>query len=610
MTCRLILVLGDQLTPDITSLRGADKARDAILMCEVWDEATYVRHHKKKIAFIFSCMRHFAGALQASGWTVDYRSLEQTGESSSFTSEVERALVRHKPDRLVVTAPGEWRLLRVMRGWQERFGIPVDIVDDDRFICATPEFASWAAGRKQLRMEYFYRDMRRKTGLLMDGGEPAGDQWNFDHDNRKPAKADLFMPQPLRFEPDDITRDVLRLVEQRFADHFGDLEPFWFGVTQHHAEQALAHFIETTLPRFGDFQDAMLDGEAFLYHSVLSIYLNVGLLDPLDVCRRVDAAYRNGHVPLNAAEGYIRQIIGWREYVRGIYWLKMPQYGEQNYFGHQRPVPAFYWTGDTDMACLRATIGQTKREAYAHHIQRLMLTGNFALLAGVSPQALHEWYLLVYADAFEWVELPNTLGMSQFGDGGLLASKPYVSSGAYINRMSNHCKGCRYDVAEPYGPDACPFNPLYWAFLDRHREKLARNPRMAQMYRTWDKLTDERRAQTLASADAFLAKLDSAERLTKSTAAAGDSTIIADTILRLCATRGLDKTICPSDVARALSVDENAWRTLMPDVRRVAGELAAAGQIAVTQRGTAVDPVTARGAIRLAQIASTKTRSR
>jgi deoxyribodipyrimidine photolyase-related protein len=508
MTRRLILILGDQLTPAISSLGGADKARDVVLMCEVADEATYVRHHKKKIAFIFSAMRHFAEALRASGWRVDYRTLDETGRRGSFTSEVARAAEQHRPQRVVVTAPGEWRVREAMRAWPERLGIPVDFLPDDRFICSEAEFAAWAEGRKQLRMEYFYREMRRKTGLLMDGGKPTGGQWNFDRDNRKSATPDLFMPRPLTFEPDPITRDVLKLVARRFGDHFGDLEPFWFGVTRTDAERALDHFVATTLPRFGDFQDAMLDDEAFLYHSVLSIYINVGLLDPLEVCRHVEAAYRAGRAPLNAAEGYIRQIIGWREYVRGIYWLKMPDYAQQNHLGHERPVPHFYWTGATDMACLRAAIGQTRREAYAHHIQRLMLTGNFALLAGVSPQALHEWYLIVYADAFEWVELPNTLGMSQFGDGGLLASKPYVASGAYINRMSNHCRNCRYEVTEPHGPGACPFNALYWAFLDRHRGRLAGNPRMAQMYRTWEKFSDERRRATLASATTFLASLD------------------------------------------------------------------------------------------------------
>ncbi len=508
MTRQLILILGDQLSHAISSLRGADKTRDVILMCEVWDEATYVPHHKKKIAFIFSCMRHFAQELREDGWRIDYQTLEQTGAAGSFTSEVEKAITRHEPQSVVVTSPSEWRVLNMMQGWQALLRIPVEIIDDNRFICSPAEFAQWADGKKQLRMEYFYREMRRKTNLLMDNDEPMGGQWNFDKENRKPAKGDLFMSRPLRFKPDTITSEVLEVVRRHFNHHFGDLEPFWFGVTRGHAQDALTHFVNTTLPKFGDFQDAMLQGEDFLYHSVLSIYINVGLLHPLEVCQAVEVAYHDGKVPLNAAEGYIRQIIGWREYVRGIYWLKMPEYVTQNYFAHTRAVPDFYWTGKTDMACLSAAIGQTKREAYAHHIQRLMLTGNFALLAGVSPQALHEWYLLVYADAFEWVELPNTLGMSQFGDGGLLASKPYVASGAYINRMSNYCKGCRYDVSQPYGDGGCPFNPLYWAFLNTHRDKLSRNPRMAQMYRTWDKLSDERKRKTLDSAKVFLEQLD------------------------------------------------------------------------------------------------------
>jgi hypothetical protein len=295
--------------------------------------------------------------------------------------------------------------------------------------------------------------------------------------------------------------------------------------------------------------------------------------------------------------------------VRGIYWLKMPAYVEMNYFGHTRPVPEFYWTGETEMACLRSAIGQTKREAYAHHIQRLMLTGNFALLAGVLPQALHEWYLLVYADAFEWVELPNTLGMSQFGDGGLLASKPYVASGAYINRMSNHCKGCRYDVGKPHGADACPFNALYWTFLARHRGKLGSNPRMAQMYRTWDKLSDERQRLTIASAEAFLCELDRSATSGTRRVSPIDDAAISEKILGMCSARGAGKSICPSEIARAFDADVVAWRTLMPDVRRVAGDLASRGLIAVTQRGRSVDAVSSRGAIRLALPAGPKTRS-
>jgi deoxyribodipyrimidine photolyase-related protein len=505
----LVFILGDQLTPTVSSLAAADRRRDVILMVEVQEEATYVRHHKKKIAFLFSAMRHFADELHAAGWTVDYRTLEQTGANGSFTRELKAAVKRHEPARIVVTSPGEWRVLDAMRGWSKAVGLPVDILADNRFVCAGAEFARWADGRKQLRMEYFYREMRRKTGLLMDGDQPVGGQWNFDHDNRKPAKADLFIPPVFRVEPDAVTRDVLALVNKRFGDHFGDLEPFWFAVTRIDAQRALDHFVRNALPRFGDYQDAMLTGEPFLYHSLLSAYINAGLLDPLEVCRKVEAAWKAGKVPLNAAEGYIRQIIGWREYVRGIYWLKMPGYVSENFFGHTRPVPEFYWSADTRMACVRAAIGQTKAEAYAHHIQRLMVTGNFALLAGIAPQALHEWYLMVYADAYEWVELPNTLGMSQFGDGGLLASKPYVASGAYINRMSDYCKGCAYDVKQTMGPTSCPMNALYWSFLHRHRDKLAGNPRMAQMYRTWEKMAADKRQALLATAEATLAKLDS-----------------------------------------------------------------------------------------------------
>jgi deoxyribodipyrimidine photolyase-related protein len=507
MQKNLILVLGDQLSPKITSLADADPARDVVLMAEVNAEATYVRHHKKKIALVFAAMRHFADRLTHDGFSVDYRDITQTGPNGCFTSEVRRAVERHGVSRIVVTEPGEWRVLHEMQTWSEQFGIPVEILGDRRFICSNAQFGAWARDRKQLRMEYFYRDMRRQTGLLMDGDEPIGGRWNFDHDNRKPAKSDLFMPTPLRVAPDAITQAALQDVARLFGRHFGDLEPFWFAVTHTDAEAALDHFISHALPRFGDFQDAMLEGERFLYHSVLSIYINIGLLDPLDVCRRVENAYRAGSVPLNAAEGYIRQIIGWREYVRGIYWLKMPGYLEQNFFGHTHAVPDFYWTGDTDMACLRSAIQQTKEEAYAHHIQRLMVTGNFALLAGVSPQALHVWYLTVYADAFEWVELPNTLGMSQFADGGLLASKPYVASGAYIDRMSNHCKSCRYDVKLRTGPNACPFNALYWDFVDRHRSKLSRNPRMGPMYRVYDGFPDAEQAAIRSSAATTISKL-------------------------------------------------------------------------------------------------------
>ncbi len=505
----LVVVLGDHLTPGLSSLAASDPGRDMVLMCEVAAEATYVRHHKKKIILLFSAMRHFADELRARGWLVAYTRLDDIDNAGSLAGEVARAIAAHRPERIVVTEAGEWRVLADIRSWSAQFGLPVDVHPDTRFISSIDDFAAWAEGRKQLRMEYFYRDMRRKTGLLMDGDAPVGGKWNFDHDNRKAAKADLFLPQPAHFQQDAMTRQVVALVEDRFPDHFGDANPFWFAVTRADAEAAFDHFVEAGLAGFGNYQDAMLTGQRFLYHSVLSIYLNCGLLDPLDLCRKIDAAFRAGRVPLNAAEGYIRQVIGWREYVRGIYWMKMPDYAASNTFGHSRPLPDFYWTGETKMLCVREAVTQTREEAYAHHIQRLMVTGNFALLAGVSPQALHEWYLAVYADAYEWVELPNTIGMSQFADGGLLASKPYAASGAYINRMSDYCGGCAYDVKARTGPNACPFNALYWDFISRTAATIKSNPRMAQMVRTYERFADTEKANIAESAANVLASLKS-----------------------------------------------------------------------------------------------------
>jgi deoxyribodipyrimidine photolyase-related protein len=504
----LRIVLGDQLTPALSALRDGDPTRDVVLIMEVAEEATHVRHHKKKIAFVLAAMRAFAQELRHIGWRVDYVPLDDPNNEGTFTRELARAVARHKPARIVSTQGSEHRVAVMQESWATLFDTSVEIRPDVRFLCAPSEFAAWAAGRKQLRMEYFYREMRRKTKLLMDGEKPVGGQWNFDHDNRKPAKPDLFMGGPLRFAPNAATQSVLALVAQRFADHFGDIDPFWLPVTRKDAEGAAMHFIAQSLPRFGDFQDAMLRGERFLFHSVLSPLINVGLIDPLWLCRRAEDEYWAGRAPLNAVEGFIRQIIGWREYVRGIYWLKGPDYVRSNALNASRRLPQLYWSGETDMVCMAEAIGQTKEEAYAHHIQRLMVTGNFALLAGIDPHEVHQWYLAVYADAFEWVEAPNTIGMSQFADGGIVASKPYAASGAYVDRMSDYCGGCRYDVKQRTGPDACPFNALYWDFLARHRTRFEANPRMAQMYRTYDKFTDDARGALHEQALSFLQRLE------------------------------------------------------------------------------------------------------
>ena len=506
----LIPILGDQLSLNLAALRDADPATTRLLMAEVADETTYVRHHKKKLVYILSAMRHHAAALRGAGWTVDYVALDDPDNSGSFTGEIARAIQRHAPDRIVVTEAGEWRVAAMLDSWETVFGLPVEIRADDRFIATHHDFAEWIADRKQLRMEFFYRDMRRKTGLLMHGDKPEGGQWNYDSENRKPAARDLMMPRPLSFEPDAITREVLEMVTTRFPDHPGTLDTFDYAVTRADALRQQAYFLKHALPDFGAYQDAMLTGERFLWHSILSPYINSGLIDPLDLCRAAEAEYAAGRAPLNSVEGFIRQIIGWREYMRGIYWSQGPDYVNRNALAAARTLPAFYWTGETDLHCLAEAIGQTLETAHAHHIQRLMVTGNFALLIGADPKQVHEWYLEVYLDAYEWVELPNTLGMSQFADGGLLGSKPYASSGAYINRMSDYCGQCRYDVKQRTGPDACPFNALYWDFLARNEDTLGRNQRLAMPYRNWAKMDDATQAGLRASAASFLASLDGA----------------------------------------------------------------------------------------------------
>ena len=503
----LILILGDQLSAQISSLKAANKSEDIVLMAELRSETNYVKHHKKKIALLFSAMRHFAEELTEAGWQVDYKRFDAPFPCPNFTEAVKQAVNTHNPGQLIVTKPGEYRLAEEMNGWADTLPCAVSLCEDDRFFATTDEFAVWAEGRKQLRMEYFYRDMRRKTGLLMEGDQPVGGQWNYDADNRQPPKDGLIIPPPTQFSPDDITKDVLTLVEAEFSDHFGDLQPFDFAVTTAQARQVLDEFITQRLPQFGSYQDAMLADEPFMFHAHIGFYLNCGLLSPLEAVTAAEHAYLRGSAPLNAVEGFIRQILGWREYVRGLYWLKMPEYKTLNHLNATRPLPSFFWTADTEMRCLKTCVKDTRKFAYAHHIQRLMVLGNFALLAGLHPDEVNEWYLIVYADAYEWVELPNVSGMVLYADGGLLASKPYAAGGAYIDRMSDYCSSCRYKVKQKNGPDACPFNYLYWDFLIRHREKLNKNPRLGMIYRTLDKMGEDKQDTIRHDAALFLDKL-------------------------------------------------------------------------------------------------------
>ena len=488
----LRLILGDQLSQSISSLEGCDQSEDIILMCELWSEATYVKHHKKKIAFLFSSMRHYAKEVRQSGYKVEYIKIDDPSNTGSFRDEVERALKRHNIERIVITHPGEYRVLADIKRWEADFGVPVEIRTDHRFLCTPDDFTDWAKDRKQLRMEYFYREMRKKYSVLMDGDAPVGGQWNYDAENRKPPKEGLSIPKPYTNDIDEITRDVIELVAKRFPNHFGDLEPFYFAVTRDQALQVFKLFIEQRLSHFGDYQDAMIEGEPWMYHSHISFYLNCGLLLPIECVKTAEDSYHRGKSPLNAVEGFIRQIIGWREYVRGIYWHKMPEYAEENYFKATRKLPDFYWEANTKMNCLRQCVSETKENAYAHHIQRLMVLGNFALLAGIDPHQVNEWFLIVYADAYEWVELTNVSGMILFADGGYLASKPYAASGSYINKMSDYCKNCSYKVNKKNGPDACPFNYLYWDFLARNREKLKSNHRLGMIYKNYDRMDIEK----------------------------------------------------------------------------------------------------------------------
>ena len=506
----LRLILGDQLNHQIASLRDIHIDTDIVLMAEVGAEVTYVKHHKRKIAFLFAAMRHFADELRRAGTTVIYRQLDDPDNGGSLESEVKQVIAARQISKLVVTMPGEYRLMEIMKSWQSTLGIAVELREDDRFLCSLDKFATWADGRRQLRMDFFYRDMRRDYNILMDGSEPIGGKWNFDSDNRESPKAGMVIPPPLQFVPDDMTNDVLGLVAARCADHFGDLDDFGFAVTRQQALAVLDHFIDQRLPDFGRYQDAMLLDEPWVYHSHIGFYLNAGLLLPAEVIAAAETAYHSGHAPLNSVEGFIRQILGWREFVRGIYWLKMPGYADLNFFEAERDLPEFFWTGDTKMLCMAQAVDATRKYAYAHHIQRLMVLGNFALLAGIAPSQVNAWFLIVYADAYEWVELPNVSGMVLFADGGYLASKPYAAGGAYINRMSNYCRECHYKVSQKNGAAACPFNYLYWDFLIRNRAKLQDNARLGMMYRSLDRMDVEKIAAIRNDADQFLAALPEA----------------------------------------------------------------------------------------------------
>lgn len=504
----LVLVLGDQLDPASAALDGLDPAVDAVWMAEVRAESTHVRSNRTRTALFLAAMRHYRDAARAVGRTVHYRAL---GEHAAMSLDAALAddLARLRPERCLVVLPGEHRVLELLRATCAAAGVPLDVLPDRHFFTTPEEFGAWAQGRRELRMEFFYRWVRKRTEVLMEDGEPAGGAWNFDQENRQPfgAQGPGMLPAPQAFPPDAVTREVLELVMREFPDHPGDLTRFDWPVTPAEAEDALQDFIRHRLAAFGPYQDALWTGEPWLYHSRLSAALNLKLLDPRRVVAAAEAAWRDHGLPIASVEGFVRQILGWREYVRGLYWTRMPAYAGHNALDAHQPLPAFYWTGDTDYACLRDAIGQTLQLGYAHHIQRLMVTGLFALLLGVEPREVHEWYLGAYVDAVEWVELPNTLGMSQFADGGVLASKPYIASGKYLARMGNACGQCRYRPDRATGADACPFTTLYWDFLDRHEARFKNHPRLALQVKNLARLDVADRTGIRAAAASIRSRL-------------------------------------------------------------------------------------------------------
>ncbi|QWE16200.1 cryptochrome/photolyase family protein [Polynucleobacter sp. AP-Nino-20-G2] len=504
---KLILILGDQLDLDNPVLKSINSTLDQVVMIESADEAKFVWSHKAKIALFLSAMRHFAKRLEELGLPLLY--IQQSPRS--IVENLRAIIESEKFTHLVCIEPGEWRLKQAIEALASELKIKLEMLEDPHFYCSRQEFGAWVAGKKELRLEYFYRLMRKTHGILVDEkGNPEGGQWNFDRDNRKPfpKKGPGLIPPPELFEPDSITSEVLELVEKTYPDHPGSLRHFRWPVTRPQALKALEGFIEHRLGTFGIYEDAMWTDTPFGWHSLLSSAMNLKLLNPREVIAAVIQAWKKENLDLSTVEGFIRQILGWREFVRGMYFLDMPQMAEDNFYDHHHALPSWYWSGETNMSCMQEVIGQTLEYGYAHHIQRLMVTGNFALLAEVLPKEVCDWYLAIYIDAIEWVELPNTAGMALFASGGRFTSKPYISSGAYIKRMSNYCDSCQYKPDIRFGEGACPITNLYWNFLIKHRKQFEASPRTRLMTANLSRISDDDQAAIQRHAKVILGDLN------------------------------------------------------------------------------------------------------
>ena len=498
---QLLVLFGDQLDDRSPAFEAIDKRRDAVLMMEIREEASHVPSHRQRTTLFLSAMRHFALELAEKGWRVRYIKLDEPRNTHSFDTEVRRAWKALRAKRLVVQRPGEHRVMAMVEGWKRDLG-EVDLLEDGHFLCSVDRFGEWASGKKSLVMETFYREERKRLGVLMDeSNRPVGGAWNLDKENRRSFKAAPDAPPIYRARPDEITREVMLLVEHELPDAPGRMESFGWGVTRDEAKRALKDFIDNRLDRFGAHQDAMWTGEPWLFHAQLSPYINLHLLSPMELVEPAIEKFEAGEAPLNAVEGFVRQIIGWREFIRGVYWLEGPEYPERNALAHHGALPDFYWTGQTDMRCMQDSIGQVLEHGYGHHIQRLMITGNFALIAGVDPREVNDWYLGMSVDAIDWVTAPNTLGMAMHADGGVVGTKPYAASAKYIRKMSNYCSGCRFDPDQRTGENACPFNTFYWDFLARHEMRFEENHRMKLMLSHVRKMSRPERVEIRISAD-------------------------------------------------------------------------------------------------------------
>jgi len=506
-TRHLIFVCPDQLNPEGPALRSARPTEDVIVMGEARDEATRFPFHVQRMALIFSAMRHLAETLRKEGYRLDYHPISRA-EPSSLGEILRQAILAHRPERVRLTRPNRFDLIETFEAVARETETPIDFLDDDHFLTTPDAFIEWASGRKTLVMEHFYRSKRKETGWLMEGDQPAGGEWNFDRDNRQAfgKEGPGLKADPLRFEPDAITRKTIDDLKTHLPDLPGSADSFGWPVTPEQAREALAYFVQHHLADFGRWQDAMWTEEPWLFHSLLSPAMNLQLLDPREAIEAAETAWRNGNAPINAVEGFIRQILGWREFIRGVYWLEGAEYGTRNALGAENPLPDFYWTAETDMACVRQVVQQVLDHGYAHHIQRLMVTGLYALISGTRPWDIHSWYMGLFVDAYDWVTLPNTVGMSQFADGGVVATKPYIASGKYVDRMSNYCSSCRFKPELATGEDACPFTTLYWSFLIEHEESLAANRRMRFQVANLRRKSAEERSAILKQRDTWLSQ--------------------------------------------------------------------------------------------------------